>query len=253
MPTDPSHPHQLAGAQRFRADLVAYLDTLPVGELPSSRQQLLGLGVLLVALNERLPDAYKLLPSAGHPGPGQGRRRSLREVVADRCAARTGRHPNAPASGLAEWLADRQQQADLHAERAGRARWASGGWPRRCASGPATPTRRPATRSAATLRPNRPTGSATASPRTTSTTAGAPTGSAPTTSATNPRLGPHRRYPQARRWAWSARPARVEDPADKITWADNHRTRLRRSWSFSLAVGHRVQEATYPSRALVAD
>jgi hypothetical protein len=41
----------------------------------------------MVALNERLPDAYKLLPPAGHPGPGEGRRRSLREVVADRRAA----------------------------------------------------------------------------------------------------------------------------------------------------------------------
>jgi hypothetical protein len=112
----------------------------------------------------------------------------------------------------------------------GRAWLASGGWPRRCASGPATPTQRPAARGAATLRPNRPTGSATASPRTTSTTAGAPTGSAPTTSRHKPPASPHRRYPQARRWAWSARSARLEDPADKITWADNHRTRLRRSW-----------------------
>jgi hypothetical protein len=125
MPADPIHPDQLHGDQRFRADLVAYLNSLPVnelagllGELPSSRQQPLGLGVLMVALNERLPDAYKLLPPAGHPSPGQGRRRSMREVVADRRAARSSRHPDAPASGLAEWLADRQRQADLHAGRA---------------------------------------------------------------------------------------------------------------------------------------
>jgi hypothetical protein len=85
MPADPIHPDQLHGGQRFRADLVAYLDSLPVGELaellgelPSSRLEPLGLGVLLVALNERLPDAFKLLPPAGHPGPGEGRRRSLR-------------------------------------------------------------------------------------------------------------------------------------------------------------------------------
>jgi len=61
------HPDQLAGEQRFRADLVAYLDTLPVGELaelPSSRQQ-------------RLPDAYKLLLPAGHPAAGEGWRGSL--------------------------------------------------------------------------------------------------------------------------------------------------------------------------------
>jgi hypothetical protein len=116
MPADPIHPDQLAGEQRFRADLAAYLDTLHVGELaelPSSRQQRLQLGVLLVALNERLPDAYKLLPPAGHPAAGEGRRGSLREVVADRRAARASRHPDAPASELA----DRQQQADLHAAR----------------------------------------------------------------------------------------------------------------------------------------
>jgi hypothetical protein len=125
MPADPFHPDQLSGEQRFRADLAAYLDSLPVrelaellGELPGSRQQPLGLGVLMIALNERLPDAYKLLPPAGHPGPGEGRRRSLREVVTDRRAARASRHPDAPASGLAEWLADRQRQADQHAERA---------------------------------------------------------------------------------------------------------------------------------------
>jgi hypothetical protein len=81
MPADPIHPHQLDGPARFRADLAAYLDSLPVGELaellgelPRSRQQPLGLGVLIVALNERLPDGYKLLPPAGHPGPGEGHR-----------------------------------------------------------------------------------------------------------------------------------------------------------------------------------
>jgi hypothetical protein len=125
MPADPTHPDQLGGEARFRADLVAYLDSLPIGELaellgdlPRSRQEPLGLGVLMVALNERLPDAFKLLPPAGHPGPGEERRRSLREVVADRRAARTSRHPDAPASGLAEWLANRQRQAGLHTDRA---------------------------------------------------------------------------------------------------------------------------------------
>jgi hypothetical protein len=125
MPADPIHPDQFHGEAWFRADLVAYLDSLPVGELaellaelPRSRQQPLGLGVLMIALNERLPDAYELLPPAGHPGPGEGRRRSLRELVADRRAARASRHPDGPAAGLAGWLADRQRQADLHAERA---------------------------------------------------------------------------------------------------------------------------------------
>jgi hypothetical protein len=90
MPADPIHPDQLGGAARFRADLVAYLDSLPLdqlahllSELPN-RQQPLGLGVLMVALNERLPDAYRLLQPAGQPGPGEGRRRSLRELVAGR-------------------------------------------------------------------------------------------------------------------------------------------------------------------------
>jgi hypothetical protein len=125
MPADPIHPDQLHGPARFRVDLVAYLDSLPIGELaellgelPRSRQEPLGLGVLMVALNGRLPDGYKLLPPAGHPAPGEGRRRSLRELVADRRAARTSRHAGPPWPGLAEWLADRQRQADQHAERA---------------------------------------------------------------------------------------------------------------------------------------
>jgi hypothetical protein len=33
MPADPIHPDQLDGPARFRADLAAYLDSLPVGEL----------------------------------------------------------------------------------------------------------------------------------------------------------------------------------------------------------------------------
>jgi hypothetical protein len=125
MPANPIHPDHLDGPARFRDDLVAYLDSLPVGELaelleelPRSRQEPLELGVLMVALNERLPDALKLLPPAGHPGPGEGRRRSLRRVIADRRAARTSRHAGPPPSRLAVWLADRQRQADLHAQRA---------------------------------------------------------------------------------------------------------------------------------------
>jgi hypothetical protein len=87
-----------------------------LGELPSSRQQPLGLGVLMAALNERLPDAYKLLPPVGHSGPGERRRRSLRELVANRRAARTARHTGPPPLGLAERHADRQRRVDLHAD-----------------------------------------------------------------------------------------------------------------------------------------
>jgi hypothetical protein len=124
MPDDPTRPDQPDGHQRFRADLLAYLDSLPVhelgdplGELPSSRQEPLQLGVLIVALNERLPDAYKLLPPPGQPGPHEGRRRSLREVVADRRAARAAHRAGPPTPGLAEWHADRQRQAQQHADR----------------------------------------------------------------------------------------------------------------------------------------
>jgi hypothetical protein len=124
MPADPIHLDQLDGEQRFHADLVVYMDSLPVGklaellgELPRSRQEPLGLGVLMVALNERLPDAYKLLPPAGHPGRARaGAARCCRWSLTAAPPAQP--HTDAPASGLAEWLADRLQQADLHAERA---------------------------------------------------------------------------------------------------------------------------------------
>jgi hypothetical protein len=156
--SDPIHPDQLDAEARFRADLVSYLDSLPVPklaellrELPSRRQQPLGLRMLKVALNERLPDASKLLPPAGHPGPGEGRRRLLREVVADRRAARSGRHPDASAL----WLPTASGRPTCTPSGAGRARWASGGWPRRCAPEPATPTRRPAGSTTATRRPSR--------------------------------------------------------------------------------------------------
>jgi hypothetical protein len=70
----------------------------------------------MVALNERLPDNHKLLPPAGQPGPHEGRRRSLRELVADRRAARAARHTGPLPPGLAEWLADRQRQAEQHTD-----------------------------------------------------------------------------------------------------------------------------------------
>ena len=71
----------------------------------------------MIALNERLPDSFKLLLPAGHPGPGEGRRRSLREVVADRRTARATQRTGPPQMGLAEWVADRQRLADQHSER----------------------------------------------------------------------------------------------------------------------------------------
>jgi hypothetical protein len=107
MPGDPIPPDQLDGPARFRADLITYRDSLPVGELaellgdlPRSRQEPLGLGVLMIALNERLPDVHKLPPATW--ALGEGRHRSLREAVADRRAARAHRRPDGPASRLAD-------------------------------------------------------------------------------------------------------------------------------------------------------
>jgi hypothetical protein len=140
MPADPFHPDRLDGEARFRADLVAYLGSPPLGELaellgklPRSRQQPLGLGVLMIALNERLPDGYKLLPPAGHPGPGEGadaRCARWSPTAAPPAPAGTlmGRHQG----WLSRWLtANIRPTCTLTVPR--RARWASGGWPRRCA------------------------------------------------------------------------------------------------------------------------
>jgi hypothetical protein len=95
MPADPLDPAEVGPEPRpegqFRADLVRYLDALPVSELGSLLSELPHTrpGVLMIELNQRLPDAGKLLPPAGTPGPGEGRRRSLRAWAADRRAART--------------------------------------------------------------------------------------------------------------------------------------------------------------------
>jgi hypothetical protein len=95
MPVDPLDPAELGPEPRpegqFRADLVRYLDSLPVSELGSllSELPLTRPGVLMIELNERLPDSGKLLPPAGTPGPGEGQRRTLRERIADRRFARS--------------------------------------------------------------------------------------------------------------------------------------------------------------------
>jgi hypothetical protein len=100
MPADPLYPAELGPEPRpegqFRADLVRYLDSLPVSELGSLLSELPRTrpGVLMIELNARLPDSGKLLPPVGTPGPHEGRRRSLREWAADRRAAR-----NQPAAG----------------------------------------------------------------------------------------------------------------------------------------------------------
>lgn len=111
----------------------------------------------MIALNERLPDGYKLLPlTAGHPGPGEGRRRSLRRwwpTVAPPVGTLTRQRRGWPGG----WPTA-SSRPTCTPSGPGWARWASGGWPRRCAPGPATRTRRPAARSPAA---HRPSGSAT--------------------------------------------------------------------------------------------
>jgi hypothetical protein len=95
MPVDPLYPAEVGPEPRpegqFRADLVRYLDALPVSELGSLLSELPHTrpGVLMIELNERLPDSGKLLPPAGTPAPHEGRRRSLRERIADRRFARS--------------------------------------------------------------------------------------------------------------------------------------------------------------------
>jgi hypothetical protein len=102
MPVDPLYPAELGPEPRpegrFRADLVRYLDALPVSELGSLLSELPRTrpGVLMIELNERLPDSGKLLPPVGTPGPYEGRRRSLREWAADRRAARNQPTPGPP-------------------------------------------------------------------------------------------------------------------------------------------------------------
>jgi hypothetical protein len=155
MPADPIHPDQLDGQARFRADLAAYLDSLSVGELaellgelPSRRQQPLQLGVLIIALKERLPDGYKLLPPTGQPGPHEGRRRTLREVVADRGAARAAQHTVPPPSGLAEQHADRRRAGAVAKRRVAEAlrTWATDPDPAADRQEPGDPPAEPADR-----------------------------------------------------------------------------------------------------------
>jgi hypothetical protein len=83
--------------------------------------------MLMIALNERLPDASKLLPPAGHPGPSEGRRRSLQEVVADRRAARAAQHAGSLASGWPNGGPTVSGRPTCTPSAPGRARWVSGG------------------------------------------------------------------------------------------------------------------------------
>ena len=102
MPADPLYPAELGPEPRpegqFRADLVHYLDALPVLELGSLLSELPRTrpGVLMVELNERLPDAGKLLRRSarqGHTRAGAGRCASGSPIVASHA---TSRRPGRP-------------------------------------------------------------------------------------------------------------------------------------------------------------
>jgi hypothetical protein len=129
MPADPFYLGERIGPEprpegRFRADLVRYLDALSVSELA----ELLGelprttAGVLMIELNERLPDSSKLLPPLGAPDPNEGRRRSLRERIADRRFARNQSQAGPPdmvdrhgwRAGIAPGAVDPTTRARLH-------------------------------------------------------------------------------------------------------------------------------------------
>jgi hypothetical protein len=100
MTADPIHPDQLHGQARFRADLVAYLDSLSVGELA----ELLG----------ELPRSSRWGWGA-HVRAERAATRRLPAVAARRPSR--PRHADARASRLAGWLADRQGPGELPADR----------------------------------------------------------------------------------------------------------------------------------------
>jgi hypothetical protein len=112
MAADLTHPDDRPDpATRFRADLAGYLRGLSGSELADL---LRGLPDpvkvdLIAALATRGP-AHARLPTTwpGHPDTELLRRRSLREVVADRRAARAARRAGPPPGAtLADWAANR--------------------------------------------------------------------------------------------------------------------------------------------------
>jgi hypothetical protein len=127
MPDSPTRPEYQSGEQLFRADLVTYLDSLPVGELAGLLCELLAMTrtTLMHELSDRGP-AWARLPVTWpqHPDAHLMGRRSLREVLADRRAARAARRssPPAPLSDpgsdpwITGWLA-RRRLAGAVAER----------------------------------------------------------------------------------------------------------------------------------------
>jgi hypothetical protein len=95
---------------RFRADLAAYLRGLSGPELADLLDGLPDpVKVDLIGELAARGPAYARLPDTwpGHPDAEFMRRRSLREVMADRRAARAARRTGPPGATLADWAANR--------------------------------------------------------------------------------------------------------------------------------------------------
>jgi hypothetical protein len=145
MPADLTGPDRPDGQAWFRADLAAYLDSLLapelaelLGALPSSRQEPLRLGVLMVALNERLPTSTCCSRPPGSPAQGKD--------DVGRCGSwlATGAPPALPAGPGHAAPASRSGSGPGHTAgcRPPTRPW-SGGWGRRCAATPPSGTSRP--------------------------------------------------------------------------------------------------------------
>jgi hypothetical protein len=95
MPDSPTHPEYLSGEQRFRADLVAYLDSLPVGDLAAL---LCELPVMTrITLMHELSDRGPAWPDCRSPGRSTP---TPSTWTAARCgrSSRTGAPPAPPAA-----------------------------------------------------------------------------------------------------------------------------------------------------------
>jgi hypothetical protein len=112
MPAEPLHPDDRPdAAERFRADLAGYLRERSGPELADLLEGLPDpvKADLISELAARGPTWLRLPPTwPAHPDAEHDRRRSLREVVADRRAARAARRAGPPpGSSRQAWLASR--------------------------------------------------------------------------------------------------------------------------------------------------
>jgi hypothetical protein len=155
-----------------RSHATSWFCTTSTGPVISAMWSLVCSGHMEERTGVRLPERGLIAARRGHGGVERAAARRLQAAAAHRpawpgegapLAAGAGRRParrprsrhaGPPFSGLAEWLANRQRQAEQLAKRGrGGMRWLSGGWRRRWAPGRPTPTRPPATK---TRRPRAP-------------------------------------------------------------------------------------------------